>query len=71
MTQKSISELFEVDGSVVTKHFKNIFKENELDENSVCAIFAQTADDGKTYNYKFYSLSAIIAGHFCSSLFAK
>lgn len=33
----------------------------ELDENSVCAKFAQTADDGKTYNYKFYSLEAIIA----------
>ena len=33
----------------------------ELDENSVCAKFAQTADDGKTYNYKFYSLAAIIA----------
>ncbi len=61
LTQKSIGELFEVDRSVVTKHLKNVFKENELDENSVCAKFAQTADDGKTYNYKFYSLSAIIA----------
>ena len=30
-------------------------------DNSVCAKFAQTADDGKTYNYKFYSLSAIVA----------
>ncbi len=32
-----------------------------MDENSVFAKFAQTADDAKTYNYKFYSLSAIIA----------
>ena len=46
---------------MVTKHLSNIFKEVELDENSVCAKFAQTADDGKTYNYKFYSLAAIIA----------
>ena len=46
---------------MVTKHLSNIFKEGELDENSVCAKFAQTADDGKTYNYKFYSLAAIIA----------
>jgi len=46
---------------VVTKHLSNIFKEGELDENSICAKFAQTADDGKTYNYKFYSLEAIIA----------
>ena len=60
LTQKAISQLFDVDRSVVTKHLSNIFKE-ELDENSVCAKFAQTADDGKTYNYKFYSLAAIIA----------
>lgn len=61
LTQKAISQLFDVDRSVVTKHLSNIFKEGELDENSVCAKFAQTADDGKTYQYKFYSLSAIIA----------
>ena len=61
LTQKAISRLFDVDRSVVTKHLSNIFKEGELDENSVCAKFAQTADDGKTYNYKFYSLAAIIA----------
>ena len=61
LTQKAISQLFDVDRSVVTKHLSNIFKEGELDENSICAKFAQTADDGKTYNYKFYSLAAIIA----------
>ena len=61
LTQKAISRLFDVDRSVITKHLSNIFKEGELDENSVCAKFAQTADDGKTYNYKFYSLAAIIA----------
>lgn len=61
LTQKAIAQLFDVDRSVVTKHLKNIFEEKELDENSVCAKFAQTADDGKTYQYKFYSLAAIIA----------
>ena len=61
LTQKAISQLFDVDRSEVTKHLSNIFKEGELDGNSVCAKFAQTADDGKTYNYKFYSLAAIIA----------
>ena len=61
LTQKAISELFDIDRSVVTKHLKNIFQEGELDENAVCANFAQTADDGKTYQYKFYSLAAIIA----------
>jgi hypothetical protein len=61
LTQKAIGQLFNIDRSVVTKHLNNIFKEGELNENSVCAKFAQTADDGKTYQYKFYSLAAIIA----------
>lgn len=61
LTQKAISELFEVDRSVVTKHLKNIFESKELDEKSTCANFAQVADNGKTYQYKFYSLPAIIA----------
>ena len=61
LTQKAIADLFEVDRSVVTKHLKNIFLSGELDESSACAKFAQTADDGKTYQYKFYSLSAIMA----------
>ena len=46
LTQKAISKLFDVDRSVVSKHLSNIFKEGELEENSVCAKFAQTADDG-------------------------
>ena len=61
LTQKAIGELFEVDRSVVTKHLKNIFESGELDEVSTCANFAQVADNGKTYKYKFYSLPAIIA----------
>ena len=61
LTQKGIAELFGVDRSVVTKHLGNVFSEKELDENAVCAKFAHTADDGKTYRYKFYSLAAIIA----------
>ena len=61
LTQKAISKLFDVDRSVVSKHLSNIFKEGELEEKSVCAKFAQTADDGKDYKYKFYSLAAIIA----------
>ena len=61
LTQKAIGQLFDIDRSVVTKHLKKIFTDGELDENSVCAFFAQTAGDGKTYRYKFYSLPAIIA----------
>lgn len=61
LTQKAIAQLFDVDRSVVTKHLKNIYESKELLEESTCANFAQVADNGKTYQYKFYSLSAIIA----------
>ena len=61
LTQKAIGQLFDIDRSVVTKHLQNVFADGELVESSVCAKFAQTADDGKTYQYKFYNLPAIIA----------
>ena len=61
LTQKAIGQLFDVDRSVVTKHLKNIYESGELSEDATCANFAQVADNGKTYQYKFYSLSAIIA----------
>jgi hypothetical protein len=61
LPQKRIAELFDVDRSVVTKHLLNIFQTNELQESSVCAIFAHTAEDGKEYQTKFYSLEAIIS----------
>jgi len=40
---------------------QNIFKEGELDENSVCREFRHTGPDGKEYNTKFYNLDAIIS----------
>ena len=61
LTQKAIGQLFDIDRSVVTKHLKKIFTDGELEENSTFAFFAQVADNGKTYRYKFYSLPAIIA----------
>lgn len=61
LTQKVIAQLFDVDRSVVTKHLKNVYESGELSEDATCANFAQVADNGKTYHYKFYSLSAIIA----------
>lgn len=61
LTQKAIGQLFGVDRSVVAKHLKNAFSTGELSEQATCAKFAQVADNGKTYQYKFYSLAAIIA----------
>ena len=61
LTQKAMAQLFAIDRSVIAKHLKSVLVSGELDERSVCAKFAQTADDGKTYQYKFYALAAIIA----------
>lgn len=60
-TQAQISEVFGVERSVVTKHIKNIFKDKELNENSVCAKFAHTAKDGKTYEVQHYNLDMFIS----------
>lgn len=61
LSQKGLAELFGVDRSVITKHLKNIFETAELEEVSVCAKIAHTADDGKTYQVKVYNLDAIIS----------
>ncbi len=60
-TQKAMSSLFDCDRSVITKHLRNIFTSGELKEEAVCAKFAHTASDGKSYQTQFYSLDAIIA----------
>lgn len=61
LTQDRLSQLFGVERSVITKHLRNIFREGELDKEAVCAKFAHTAQDGKTYQTNFYSLDAIIS----------
>ena len=47
LTQNAIAQLFDIDRSVVSKHLKKIFSSGELDENSVCAKYAQTAEENK------------------------
>ena len=61
MTQKSMAELFACSTDNISLHLKNIFKENELDSNSVTEEFSATASDGKKYKMKFYNLDAIIS----------
>lgn len=61
LAQAQIGLLFDTERSVITKHLRNIFKSSELRENSVCAIFAHTAADGKKYKTQFYNLDAIIS----------
>lgn len=44
LTQKAIAELFDVDRTIITKHLSNIFKEGELQQGSVSAKIAHTAE---------------------------
>ena len=52
LTQKAMAELFGVDRTVITKHLKNIFDENELDVNAVIRKYRITAIDSKNYYTK-------------------
>lgn len=61
LTQKSMSKLFNVAENNITYHLQNIFKTEELEQNSVTQKIRVTASDGKKYNTNFYSLDAIIA----------
>ena len=60
-TQANIADLFGTKRPAITKHLRNIFKEKELDEKSVCSILEHTAADGKIYKTQYYNLDAIIA----------
>lgn len=61
ISQKIIAKLFDVHIASINEHLKNIFKTEELQENSVVRKFLITASDGKNYKTKHYSLEAIIA----------
>jgi len=56
-----MAELFDCSTDNISLHLKNIFKENELDKNTVTEEFSTTAQDGKNYKMKFYSLDAVIS----------
>lgn len=61
LSLNQMSELFQRDKSVVSRHINNIFKEGELDRNSVVANFATTASDSKTYQVEYFNLDVIIS----------
>ncbi len=61
LTQQEMAELFRATKQNISLHFKNLFKDNELDENSVVKESLTTAADGKAYRTKLYNLDAILA----------
>jgi hypothetical protein len=61
LTINQLAELFCIDKSGISRHLKNVYESGELDKNSVVAIFATTASDGKNYQVEYYNLDAIIS----------
>jgi len=61
LTQAQMVELFNSTKQNVSLHINNIFKDNELIENSVVKFSLTTASDGKKYKTKFYNLDVIIS----------
>ena len=61
LTQEQVGLLFGRERSVITKHIRNVFAEGELERAAVCANFAHTAADGKTYQVDHYNLDVIIS----------
>lgn len=61
LTQAQMAELFETTKQNVSLHTSNIFKEKELDANSVVKESLTTAADGKKYRTNYYNLDVIIS----------
>lgn len=61
LTQQQIADLFGVKQPAISKHLSNIFREGELDKDSVHSILEYTAADGKIYSTQFYNLDAILS----------
>ena len=61
---EEMAELFDRDRSVIQRHIKNIFKEDELEQSSTCAKFAQVQNEGNRSVeriFDYYNLDMIIS----------
>ena len=62
LNTEALATLFNIDRSGIVRHINNIYKDEELEENSTCAKIAHMGNDGKqTYNTKYYNLDMIIS----------
>lgn len=61
LTQLQMATLFQTTRNNITLHIGNLFKEQELEANSVSKDFLLTASDGKKYKTKLYNLDVIIS----------
>lgn len=62
LNTEALASLFNIDRSGIVRHINNIYKDEELDENSTCAKIAHVGNDDKQiYNTKYYNLDMIIS----------
>ena len=62
LNQLQMAELFGTKRPAITKHLNNIYKCEELSEESTCSILEHMGNDGKQlYTTKYYNLDAIIS----------
>ena len=62
LTQQQMADLFQRDQSVIARHIRNIYKEEELEEEGTYAKFAYMGHDGlQLYEVTHYNLDVIIS----------
>ena len=62
LTQSQMAELFDKDRTVIGRHIRNIYKEEELEKDITCANFAHMGTEGdQIYEYTAYNLDVIIS----------
>ncbi len=61
LSSDQMAELFQRNKSTISRHIKTIFEVGELHSDSVVAVFATTAADGKQYKVSYYNLDMIIS----------
>ena len=61
LTQQQMADLFNKDRTVIGRHIRNIYKEEELEKDITCAKFAHMGKEGdQPYEYMAYNLDVII-----------
>ena len=64
LTQSQMAELFGVDRTSIVRHIRNIYKSEELEQNSTCAKNAQVRTEGRRSILReipYYNLDMIIS----------
>ena len=64
LNTEAIATLFDIDRTGILRHINNIYKDEELEENSTCAKIAQVQKEGNRSvkrTYPYYNLDMIIS----------